>query len=108
MIGKSVNSVTEYTRKHCKHKLYDEDYVKKVVAVKKKSLVLEFQEPKFQLQFVTLTKPPKIFAGMVACVSLYSGNVCYFRGEDILGIVHENYLPEWAVQNREELTMLLP
>ncbi len=99
--------IQEYTRKHCKHKIYWEDYILKAIAVKKTSLILDFQEPIYQLYVVTTTRPPQELTGFICCVSLNSGHECYFRPEDILGIVFESYLPEWAMQNRDELIMLI-
>ncbi len=100
-------NIQEYTRKHCQHKICVDDYVKKLVAVKKNSLVMEYQAPEYQLQFATGNTPPDIFHEMIECISVYSGSVSYFRMVDVLGVVLPRYLPEWAEQNLDELKMLL-
>lgn len=107
MTDKSLKNIEEYTRKHCQHKIFLEDYAHYVIAVKKSALLQDFQEAKYQLHYVTLLEPPKMYRTLISCVTLFSGVTSYFRLEDILGIVRDNYLPEWAVQNREELDMLL-
>ncbi len=84
-----------------------EDYLGKLVAVKKTSLVIEYQTKEYQLHYVTDRTPPPIFEKMVGCISVYSGNFSYFKKSDILGVVLPRYLPEWAEENLEELKTLL-
>ncbi|MDR2088646.1 MAG: hypothetical protein LBP73_04750 [Clostridiales Family XIII bacterium] len=83
----------------------DADLTGKVVAIKQESLAPEFRATSHQLHLATggFGCAPKARGRAVYCTDIYSGKQVRWERYDILGVIAEDALPQWA---REKLAAL--
>lgn len=77
-------------------------YVGEVVAIKRKEFGVHYQAPEHQLELVlSCDDSSKIFPKLEV-VSLCDGTTNSRKPESICGIVKEEFLPDWAIEEMEQ------
>jgi hypothetical protein len=92
------------TKDQCHPHNYGQDLVDKIVAIKADVLSPEYRRGDFQLVWVTGGNGARSGArgSAVFCRHLNSGEHTRFERQDVLGVVHSEYLPHWSKVKREE------
>jgi hypothetical protein len=92
------------TKEQCHPHNYGQDLVDKIVAIKADVLSPEYRRGDFQLIWVTGGNGARGGArgSAVFCRQLNSGEHTRFERQDVLGVVHSEYLPHWSKVKREE------
>ncbi len=115
-VGKQIESVRAerekvavplkvFTPEHCCPNDYAESIEGKVVAIRLSSLRPEYRRADHQIMLVTggFGSYGNARGRAVYNTNLYSGKESRWNREDVLGVVKEEFLPDWAKQKLEEI-----
>ena len=100
-VRKEWNSLGLFEKKHCTN---EGDYEGKVLALKPSVLKHEYQSPDYQLFYATSgfgCDPSKIGTAVYGYF-LKDDEHTNFRRQDFIGVVDEEYLPDWAKEKLEQ------
>lgn len=107
-----VNMFTDRVRKEWTHLgLFDRthcieggDYEDKIIVFKPSTLKDQYKTPEFQLFYATggFGCDPSKMGHQVNGYFLKDGEFTHFRRQDFIGILKEEFIPEWAAENAKQ------
>ena len=102
-IIKKYNDLNLFSRKHCLDESVDMEG--KVIVLNHMSMKEEYWKPEYQLWFATggFGCSPTASGRAVYATCLYDGEHSRWNREKVLGVLKDDYLPDWAREKLEEL-----
>ena len=102
-IIKKYNNLNLFSRKHCMDESVDMEG--KVIVLNHMSMKEEYWKPEYQLCLATGgfgCRPPASGRAVYA-TCLYDGDKARWNRENVLGVLKDEYLPDWAREKLEKL-----
>lgn len=102
-IIKKYNGLNLFSRKHCMDESVDMEG--KVIVLNHMSMKEEYWKPEYQLCLATggFGCRPTASGRAVYATCLYDGDKARWNRENVLGVLKDEYLPDWAREKLEEL-----